>query len=509
MHKTSSPRRRPCGRSRSGATVAALLVSTLVTLVPVTAALLFDWFRPPAPKVITAAVILSELPVAVTARGTIESQLSTKVTCDVWSLGQNDGTQIQYLIPDGTAVKKGELLVKLNVSVVQERLEDLELSQIRAKARQIQADARLKSQKFINLTRVAEVRQAGELAHLELEAYQDGTSQLQDQLLESRISEARRRVTLAESGLELKRNAIQGINDLHALQYRTSADVQRASPDVERSAHELQSAKNSLQNALAELHKFDQFEHPLALKKLEFDLLTTDLKLRQVTMDNVFQLAEREANKQELDQTVANYDERIEDYSNQVDNCQIYAPHDGMVVYESDRRGNTVRQGRSVRWRQTILTLPDMSTMQVKTKVGETEYRHLQPGLPATVQAAAFPESAYTGTVQSVAAVSSSSSYLQPNVQVFEVIISIDEFVDHLQPGMTGVVNIQIERDEPVLQVPVEAILEVDEEMFALVDTPDGPQRRAVIIGDSNEEMVEVFDGLELGERVILSPDLL
>ena len=70
----------------------------------------------------------------------------------------------------------------------------------------------------------------------------------------------------------------------------------------------------------------------------------------------------------------------------QIAACEIKAPSDGLVVYANDPTrafsSNTPRsrKGRQVRERQKIFSLPDISQMQVNTKVHESQINKLKPG---------------------------------------------------------------------------------------------------------------------------------
>jgi hypothetical protein len=55
-----------------------------------------------------------------------------------------------------------------------------------------------------------------------------------------------------------------------------------------------------------------------------------------------------------------------------------------------------------------------------------------------------------------------------------------------------------------VLVVPVQAIAEHQGEFFAFVDGPGGSQRRKVKVGENNEKLVEVLEGLKEGDQVTL-----
>ena len=75
---------------------------------------------------------------------------------------------------------------------------------------------------------------------------------------------------------------------------------------------------------------------------------------------------------------------------------------------------------------------------------------------------------------------------------------------EDLKPGMTAEVKIKAGELSNVLIVPVQAVAEHKGEFFAFVDRPPAIERRKVKVGDTNEKMVQVLDGLKEGERVTL-----
>jgi hypothetical protein len=73
-----------------------------------------------------------------------------------------------------------------------------------------------------------------------------------------------------------------------------------------------------------------------------------------------------------------------------------------------------------------------------------------------------------------------------------------------MRPGMSCSVEILIEELEDALYVPVQAVFTDGGASHAFVDTPDGPERRAVVTGSFNDLWVQVVEGLEEGETVLL-----
>ena len=187
----------------------------------------------------------------------------------------------------------------------------------------------------------------------------------------------------------------------------------------------------------------------------------------------------------------------------QIKNCKLYAPNDGLVVYANDpnRFGGSnapqVEEGATVRERQKIFSLPDVTRMRVNTKVHESMINMITPGLRARIRVDAFAESPMTGTVESVSPMADQTSFFNSDVKVYSTLVPIDKGVPGLRPGMTAEVEILITELDDVLSVPVQAVLEFKGKDHVTVRTPDGDiEWREVTLGITNDTHVEVKEGL-------------
>ncbi len=91
-------------------------------------------------------------------------------------------------------------------------------------------------------------------------------------------------------------------------------------------------------------------------------------------------------------------------------------------------------------------------------------------------------------------------------VKEYQTQVSIDDLPDDagLRPGMTAEVKILIKTVENALSVPVQAVTEFDGEHVAYVAGAGGLERRMLKVGESNEQLIQVLEGLAEGERVAL-----
>jgi hypothetical protein len=139
---------------------------------------------------------------------------------------------------------------------------------------------------------------------------------------------------------------------------------------------------------------------------------------------------------------------------------------------------------------------------------GFTEEEIAEYGMPAQIKISSV-ERPVRGHVKLISSVASSTDWSSADVRVYPALVTIDEPIENLKPGMSAEVTILINHLEDVLQLPVNAVLEAGGERFCYVKTPTGGiEKRTIIPGLNNNKYVEVRSGSELqeGEPVVMNP---
>jgi hypothetical protein len=99
---------------------------------------------------------------------------------------------------------------------------------------------------------------------------------------------------------------------------------------------------------------------------------------------------------------------------------------------------------------------------------------------------------------------------MSADIKNYQTMVSIDESLEGLKPGMSAEVTIHVEStDQHVLTVPIQAVfggVELGQKRKVFVNALDGPKERDVTIGLANERVVEIKDGLNEGDIVVLNP---
>jgi hypothetical protein len=149
--------------------------------------------------------------------------------------------------------------------------------------------------------------------------------------------------------------------------------------------------------------------------------------------------------------------------------------------------------------------------MLVNTKVHEALVARVHAGQTAKIRIDSFHDhGAFRGRLDSVATISAQQDFFSADVKVYTTKVRILDPIDGLKPGMSAEVTITIgDPLERVLTVPVEAVVgsaELGARRQCFVITPEGPQPRDIVIGQSNDTKAQILEGLREGDVVVLNP---
>jgi HlyD family secretion protein len=134
---------------------------------------------------------------------------------------------------------------------------------------------------------------------------------------------------------------------------------------------------------------------------------------------------------------------------------QVLAPITGTVIAQTVQRGTVISSPtNSASGGTALLTMADLSHVQVKTWVDETDIGKIHEGMDADVSVAAYPNRPFRGTV---AKIEPQADTIQ-NVTMFPVLVNIDNKDNLLKPGMNADVKLSVGQRNGVLAVPNAAL---------------------------------------------------
>lgn len=447
-------------RQASGNQVGKLLL--LIILVGLFSAVVFGsgqylqrFSAEKATSVLTHTVEPGELLVTVTEDGNVESASNIDIKCQVAG-----GSSILWIVDDGATVSQGDKLVELDSAAIDEQINQQRITYEKARSAKIQAEKNF------------------EVAKLAVQEFLEGTFKQQKQDAEATI-------TIAMENLRSAQNSVEHAQRMFRKGYVSSLELEGQRFAVERAQLELDSARTAMDVLV-------NFTRVKTLQDLESQRDTAEAQMKSETA--AFDLEEA----------------RLKRLEAQMAQCTIIAPQDGMVVYANESGGRfgqqqaTIEEGATVRERQTILRLPDLSKMQVKVNVHESKVEQVRPGMRARIR---ILDRVMTGVVTSIANQPEPTGWFSANVKEYATLVRIDGQPDGLRPGMTAEVEILIAHLKDASLLPVASVVEQGRQFYAWSVGSNGEyEKRTLLLGASNDQFVEVKDGVSPGDTVLLNP---
>ena len=256
-----------------------------------------------------------------------------------------------------------------------------------------------------------------------------------------------------------------------------------------------------------------KYTFPKEAERLFFDYEDALMSLVRERKEGEARMAQENAKLKSSERKYNLEKEELEDLRDQVAKTVIRAERIGLVVYGSSSESNPFRrsteepiqEGATVRERQRIITIPDMTRMGVKVNIHESAVKRVSVGQKVSVGVSAFPERRLDGEVVRVAVLAdSANAFMNPDLKVYPTDIRIDGIHDWLRPGMSAEVEILIEELSDVLYIPIQAVTYEGDKQICYVMSDGNLEKRVVTLGSYTEEFIEITGGLEEGEEVLL-----
>ncbi len=252
--------------------------------------------------------------------------------------------------------------------------------------------------------------------------------------------------------------------------------------------------------------------------------LVSDEQLEQAQTS--FEVAEAVASSS--DHQVAQARAGLQEAQEQLAKTVLRAPMDGEVTRVAVEEGEVAVPGTFSRETGLLMTISDLSIIQVAVRVDETDVVRLHMGDSAEVTIDAFPDSAYTGRVTKI----SKSAVLAAAAQAggtnqavdYDVEVTLDNPPAGVRPDLSATAKIVTATRDSALAIPIIALTVREHEPISTElspqDTSAGAEEtegvfvvreglaefRPVRVGIAGEEYFEVIDGLVEGDSIVAGP---
>ena len=399
---------------------------------------------------LTYTVPRRNLRLTITEVGTVESADNTELICQV--PGRNTVT---WVVESGQIVKKGDVLVRLDTLYMEEQINE--------------------RSKYANWSRAGAESSKFNVRRLKLAVpeYREGRFVVE-------LKKKEEALAIAQMDLRSAENNLAYAKEMAARGYESEVEVEKTEFQVTQS----RMVTNSLKREISDFSKFTR-QQELATLQGQLDVAE----------------AEFVANDERAGADESRRDRALE----QLKNCIIRAPRDGLVIYPSAAKWKTrpdISVGGNVHKDQVLLLMPDLQQMQVKIGIHESDIDRVKPGLKALVTVGGR---SVDTVITSVASVAQPGGSWTGNVVKYDTIIKLPPDAG-LNPGMSAEVELILSEHQDVLTIPEAAVMEDDEGAFCWIQSAQGPELRDLTLGASDDALVIVEAGLSPDDQVFLNP---
>jgi HlyD family secretion protein len=237
-----------------------------------------------------------------------------------------------------------------------------------------------------------------------------------------------------------------------------------------------------------------------------------------------------EAARHSIDQTTA----ALANAQSLLSKTTILAPMSGQVTRLAVEQGETAVPGTFSKDQALLLTISDMSMLETKVKVDETDVARISVGDSATIEIDAFPDTTFRGKVVEISnsalrATGAASSTSGDQAVDYEVKVQLLNPPRDTRPDYSATAKIVTDTRTNVMSIPIIALTvreheknenkdsaqvvlgkkaakdvgKKDQEGVFVVGKDNKVAFRPVRIGIAGEEYFEVLSGLQEGETIV------
>jgi len=175
----------------------------------------------------------------------------------------------------------------------------------------------------------------------------------------------------------------------------------------------------------------------------------------------------------------------------------LNSPIDGIVI----ERNATI--GASVATDANLFKIINLSQVWIDANVFEKDLQRVRPGQEVKLTVPAFPQTTFSGRVIFV------DSVVNPETRTVNVRTEVANPDGRLKPDMFANVQIVTDVNRAAISIPQSAILNDEGKTVVFVADGNGYKKRQVQAGIQNNDRVEIVDGLNAGDKVVVKGNYL
>jgi len=421
----------------------------------------------------TAQVSAASFYITLPVQGTLEAARSVPIV----NIARD--TQIVSASDDGVWVAQGDVVLKLNPTDAQKRVDDLkqQVGDAQEKVSQAKADGAKRVQNAES--GLTKAKESLDLAQTQSKA---------------NVEKAQAEVAFLEKELAVAQGQLDKRQRLYEEHLVPITEVEASDDELRGKKFSLETAQRSLERANSDAETNER------LRRMEVQ--TAELELEQAKSDLGSSVLSAERG-------LVGLQEDLGDAQEQLDAMEVKAPASGMLLLDQtwEDGWRPLRVGDQVWEGQRVANIIDPTEMWVRCDINEADIERVKVGQPALVRVPAIGQQELSGKVRDIDNLARQRSPWEggiPGKNVFAAVIVLTSEEPRLRPGMGATVEIVLDVVDQGLSVPREALFSEGKNIFVYCVQDEGFRAVPVeILKQSNAE-ASVKGEIREGEKIAL-----
>ncbi len=426
-------------------------------------------------------------------------ELEAKEQIEIRSKLETQSTIVE-VVAEGTLVSEGDVLVKLNTSSIQEKIDE-ELVRVESSRADVEAaENALKIQISENESRLRAGQMRVDIAQLALEQWRDGDVVKKRKDLQLSIEQAERQLKRLSDRFDRSEELL------------TEGFVSQNERDLDEIA--FIDARAKVETAKLDQQVYEAYQHPRDEKSKLNEAEEALAELDRIIKKNEINLSSKNSTLENRKRTFELRSSKLAKLQEQLELATIIAPSAGLVVYASSMQQNRfgwggnegpLQIGSNVRPNDLLMALPDTSEMIASVRVHESLAGRIRPGLAVSVKIDATGGQVFQGKVESIGVLAESGGWRDPNRREYTVRVALDATGDQgvLKPSMRAEAVITMDTVDDALSIPVQSVFNDGPVRFVYVPKGSRFRRQPIGLGRRSDVLAEITSGLDEGDRVL------
>lgn len=323
---------------------------------------------------------------------------------------------------------------------------------------------------------------------------------------------------LAQENTNVKKGQVVAIFDGRKFQYQSEQEqfeIDKANISLVVKKHKLDNEKTEIDSDkllinseltianrynIDDLTVYSRIEIIDALKNTDYLMAKQDYTFWRSDSHEVKSISELQL----LSLQKGQHDTKLANYQDALKQMEIIAPHDGLFVLNENWSGEKPHQGDTVFPGMQLAKLPDLSKLQAKIYILESEAAGAKVDQKVVLKLDAYPTEKIKGILSKIDPIAKTRSRNSP-VKYFEAIVSLNGSPkSHWKPGSQLSGSIYVAKKQSVINIPTQAIYKKDNLYY--VDTISGNDfiPTTIKLGIRSNSKTEIVDGLSSGDVIAL-----